>query len=123
MKQFAFVFLMLAACESEEDRELANMSVPERASYEALDRYLKCVAPIVESAKQRPDLTDREAERLGYDCPTELHEAAAKLAARPDYWADEPGFSTLPSDQRVAKIKEELAGTGYCKLRDCLLVD
>jgi len=122
VKQFAFIFLMLAACQSEEDRELANMSASERASYVAVDRYLKCVAAIVESAKQRPDLPDQDVERLGYGCPIELHEAATKLAARPDYWADEPGFATLPMDQRVAKIKSELAGTGYCKLRECNLM-
>jgi hypothetical protein len=102
---------------------LANMSGPERSSYEAIVRYQRCLAPVIEAAKRRRDLNDQQIERLGYACPSELDDAATKLAARPDFWADEPGFGMLSTEQKVAKIKQELASSGTCKLRDCHLTD
>lgn len=98
---------------------MANMSAPERASYEAISRYQKCLRPIVEAAKRRADLGDRQIKRLGYGCPEQLDDVARKLAFREDYRADEPDFVTLSHEQKIARIKEEFAGHGFCELRGC----
>lgn len=117
------MFLLLAACRSEENTLLADMSGPERASYDAIRSYQRCLGSLVRSAKQRGDLTDRQVERLGYGCPAELDNVARTLAARDDYRAHEADFRSLPTEQKIATIKADFAALAYCKLRPCQQTD
>ncbi|RYG24961.1 MAG: hypothetical protein EON93_22595, partial [Burkholderiales bacterium] len=94
--------------------EMAGMTDSEKLSFPAVYRYVKCLKAVVRREKAKGvDLSDAAIERLGYNCPVELDDAARKLAARADIRSDDSVFQSLSMEKRVDMIREELAGQAY----------
>jgi hypothetical protein len=116
---FALIFLV-AACSDGEAEMLADMSLSERTSYEAIKTFNNCMQPHIALAKRGPALSDRQIDEFGQKCPVELEQVAQSMAKRPlssfhgsisnDEWI--PDF-----DERLAHYRKSFAGSFSCELR------
>ncbi|WP_168453207.1 hypothetical protein [Sphingopyxis microcysteis] len=116
---FAFVFLV-AACSDGEAEMLADMSLSERTSYEAIKSFNKCMQPHIDLAKRGAALPDDQINEFGLKCPKELEDVAQAMAKRPlssfhgsisnDEWI--PDFNA-----RLAHYRKSFARSFSCELR------
>jgi len=99
---------------------LADMSPPERASYDAIKAFNRCMEPHIAAAKLQKKLPDQQIDEIGLKCPKELEQVAQAMAKRPlssfhgsisqDEWI--PDF-----DERVAHYRTSFASSFSCELR------
>ena len=116
---FVLIFLV-AACSDGEAEMLADMSLSERASYEAIKTFNKCMQPHIDLAKRGPALSDRQIDEFEQKCPMELERVAQAMAKRPlssfrgsisnDEWISD-------FDGRLAYYRRSFAGSFNCELR------
>ena len=115
----ALIFLV-TACSDGEAEMLADMSLSERTSYEAIKTFNKCMQPHVDLAKRGPALSGRQIDEFGQKCPKELERVAQAMAKRPlsSFHGSISNEEWVPDfDGRLAHYRKSFAGSFSCELR------
>lgn len=115
----ALVFLV-SACSDGEAEMLADMSLSERTSYEAIKTFNKCMQPHIDLAKRGPALSEHQINEFGLKCPKELEDVAQAMANRPlsSFRESISNEEWIPDfNGRLAHYRKSFAGSFSCELR------